>query len=208
MVATDTVVGIVGAVLLVAVMAGVFVYEYNNPAEDSGEDHEVAHFEQDYPGITATDDLDGDGQANYLDDDVDGDGTPNDQDMDAGVAVPVSGNLGQRTTAQAPFTLAFTVANGTEHLMGSITYTRTGTAALGLPTFAARILDASGSAVANAASTTSGNTVTMAFDVDGGDLPAGEYTLEVSQPNPGPGGSFSGELDVHYPWPAESPHAH
>lgn len=32
MVATDTVVGIVGAVVLVAVMVGVFVYEYNNTA--------------------------------------------------------------------------------------------------------------------------------------------------------------------------------
>lgn len=38
MVATDTIVGIVGAVVLVAVMGGVFAYEYNNVPDDGGEE--------------------------------------------------------------------------------------------------------------------------------------------------------------------------
>jgi hypothetical protein len=38
MAATDTIIGIVGAVVLVAVMVGVFVYEYNNVPDDNGGD--------------------------------------------------------------------------------------------------------------------------------------------------------------------------
>ena len=210
MVATDTVVGIVGAVLLVAVMAGVFVYEYNNPASaESGADAEQAHFEEDWPGLSASDDLDGDGEANYQDEDIDGDGTSNVDDDMLAVEVPVSGNIGQSSPASpsSPFAKDFTVGNGTEHLGGTITYTRTGAAALGLPTFAARIVDESGDTVANAQSTTSGNTVTLTFDVDEA-LAAGTYTVEVTQPGPGPGGSFSGALEVHYSTPAGGGHEH
>ena len=210
MVATDTVVGIVGAVLLVSVMAGVFVYEYNNPAtEGSSDDEARAHFEEDWPGLSASDDLDGDGQLNYQDDDLDGDGTTNLDDDMLAVAVPVSGSVGQNTpvTPSAPFTKEFDVANGTEHLGGMLTYTRTGAAALGLPTFAARIVDENGETVASATSTTSGNTVTMTFDVDE-PLVAGTYTVEVTQPTPGPGGSFNGALEIHYSTPAGGGHEH
>lgn len=210
MVATDTVVGIVGAVLLVAVMAGVFVYEYNNPApQESTAAAAQEHFEADWPGLSATDDLDGDGQANYLDEDMDGDGSPDVGDDMLAVGVPVSGSIGQNTpvSPSAPFTVDFAVANGTEHLGGTITYTRTGAAALGLPTFAARIVDSSGDTVASATSTTSGNTVTMTFDVNE-PLAAGDYSVEVTQPGPGPGGSFSGEILVHYATPAGGGHGH
>ena|SRR5688572_1280351 len=210
MVATDTVVGIVGAVLLVAVMAGVFVYEYNNPASaESGAEAEQAHFEEDWPGLSATDDLDGDGTANYEDPDLDGDGTADVDDEMLAVEVPVSGSVGQGTpvSPSSPFTKDFAVGNGTEHLGGTITYTRTGAAALGLPTFAARITDDSGETVATATSTTSGNTVTMTFDVDE-PLAFGTYTVEVTQPGPGPGGSFSGALEVHYATPAGGGHEH
>ena len=210
MVATDTVVGIVGAVLLVAVMAGVFVYEYNNPVEEESGDAEArSHFEQDYAGLSAADDLDGDGAANYLDDDIDGDGLANGQDDMLAVAVPVSGVIDASTPASPSpaFTAAFRVGNGTEHLAGTITYTRTGAAALGLPTFAARIVDGGGQTVASATSTTSGNTVTMAFDVEE-PLAAGGYTVEVTQPTAGPGGSFSGSLEIHYSTPAGGGHEH
>jgi hypothetical protein len=208
MVATDTVVGIVGAVLLVAVMAGVFAYEYNNPAEEvSGDASQRAHFEEDFVGLSANDDLDGDGTANYLDDDVDGDGTLNEEDEMLAVTVPVSGSIGANSPVapSQPVTTGFSVGNGTEHVAGTITYTRTGAAALGLPTFAARIVDSSGDTVASATSTTSGNTVTMTFDVEE-PLMAGDYEVEVSQSTPGPGGSFSGSLEIHYG--AVSAHSH
>src|SRR5688572_20840856 len=117
MVATDTVVGIVGAVLLVAVMAGVFAYEYNNPVEDVPDDSsQRSHFEEDYVGLSAGDDLDGDGTANYLDDDIDGDGSPNDGDDMLNVLVPVSGSIGSNTPAgpSQPFTVDFDVGNGSQ----------------------------------------------------------------------------------------------
>lgn len=210
MVATDTVVGIVGAVLLVAVMAGVFVYEYNNPVEEGSADAEArAHFEEDWPGISAGDDLDGDGTPNYLDSDLDGDGTPDVDDDMLAVLVPVSGGIGSGSPVapSTPYTVDFSVGNGSEHLGGTITYARTGAAALGLPTFAARIVDSDGETVAQATSTTSGNTVTMTFDVQE-PLPAGDYTVEVTQPNAGPGGQFAGTLEVHYTTPEGGGHAH
>lgn len=207
MVATDTVVGIVGAVVLVAVMAGVFVYEYNNVPEDTQSlDGEQSHFEADYPGLSASDDLDGDGTLNYLDDDLDGDGTSNAEDDMLAVSVDVAGNLGQNTGMQAPFQKSFVIANGSEQIGGMLSYTRTGSAALGLPTFAARIVDASGQSVATATSTTSGNTVTLTFDIDE-PMEAGTYNVEVSQPQPGPGGAFAGMLEVHYSTP-EGSHSH
>lgn len=210
MVATDTVVGIVGAVLLVAVMAGVFVYEYNNPVEETSADAEArAHFEEDWPGISAGDDLDGDGTANYMDSDMDGDDTPDVDDDMLAVLVPVSGGIGSSTplSPSAPYMAEFTVGNGSEHLGGMITYTRTGAAALGVPTFAARIVDADGETVAQATSTTTGNTVTMMFDV-AEPLPAGDYAVEVTQPNAGPGGQFAGTLEVHYTTPEGGGHSH
>jgi hypothetical protein len=209
MVATDTAVGIIGAVLLVAVMGGVFAYEYNNPVEEGSDDEgDRAHFEEDYSGLSAGDDLDGDGLPNYQDDDLDGDGELNAVDGMLSIVVPVSGSIGQSTplTPSAPFTVDFTVGNGTEHVAGTITYTRTGAAALGVPTFASRIVDSSGETIATATSTTSGNTVTMTYDVAEPLLP-GEYTVEVTQPGPGTGGSFSGNLEVHYAWPEER-HGH
>lgn len=210
MVATDTVVGIVGAVLLVAVMAGVFAYEYNNPAEGGSQEAEArAHFEEDWPGISAGDDLDGDGTANFEDADMDGDGTQDVDDDSLAIEVPVSGSIGASTPVapSQPFRVEFTVGNGTEHLEGTIGYTRTGAAALGVPTFAARIVDADGETVATATSTTSGNSVSMTFDVQE-PLLAGDYTVEVTQPGPGPGGSFTGALTVHYATPEGGGHAH
>lgn len=77
MVATDTIVGIVGAVVLVGVMAGVFIYEYNQPDDptpiDEGPD-EPTGFAADYPTLAAAEDMDGDGVPNEEDPDMDGDG--------------------------------------------------------------------------------------------------------------------------------------
>src|ERR1041385_1045281 len=80
MVATDTLVGVAGAVLLAAVMIGVFVYEYNNAPSTTDMGHgkgplrTPADFAKAYPLLGANDDLDGDHVANYNDTDMDGNG--------------------------------------------------------------------------------------------------------------------------------------
>src|SRR5688572_1405226 len=120
MVATDTVVGIVGAVLLVAVMAGVFVYEYNNPAEaeDLTPEGRMAAFEGQYEGMSATDDVDGDDTPNYEDDDLDGDGTPNANDTATATAFSMNGQLGPAGTAVS---MPIYAGNGTVHIMATVT---------------------------------------------------------------------------------------
>lgn len=81
MAATDTVVGIVGAVLLAGIMVAVFVYEYNNPPSPGGppdptltDEQRVAQWSQDYPGLAAKEDMDLDGTPNYNDTDMDDNG--------------------------------------------------------------------------------------------------------------------------------------
>lgn len=91
--ASDTVIGIVGALALVAVMIGVFVYEYNNTDDgDPDGDGGTGAF----AGLDADGDIDGDGTRNADDDDADGDGIPDSED-DAAVAThTASGTLGPR----------------------------------------------------------------------------------------------------------------
>ncbi len=96
MAATDTVVGIIGAVLLAAVMVGVFVYEYNNAPDGTtgkgGMDNasRLDAFKHDarYKALNATGDLDHDGQQNYLDWDIDGDNLNNTKDNETVYAPP------------------------------------------------------------------------------------------------------------------------
>lgn len=212
MVATDTVVGIVGAVVLVAVMAGVFVYEYNNtPEGELSEEQAKAHFEEDYAGLTATDDLDGDGTANFQDNDLDGDNINNTEDDELAVFVSVSGTVAAATgMAGTPYTLAFSVSNGTEHFGGMLTYARQAGAAA-VPSLQATVTGPDGFSVA-ASSTTAGNTVTLTFDVEE-PLSAGDYTLTVSHvPAAGPltvspATAVSGMLELHYLTPGEQ-HTH
>lgn len=214
MVATDTVVGIAGAVVLVAVMAGVFVYEYNNaPADADNPAIRQQHFEEDYPGLSANDDIDGDGVANFEDDDLDGDGTANAVDSDVGVVVPVSATVAvpPPTGGQGPaFTVTFRVGNGTEHFQGALTYTR---AAGGVfPNVAATLSGPAGFDQVQATSTNSGSTYTLAFDIQE-PLPAGEYTLTLRQQPTGglvpvsQEANVAGDLTIHYAAPAE-PHDH
>ncbi len=209
MVATDTVVGIVGAVVLVAVMAGVFVYEYNNEDAGASELQEQEHFEEDFLGLDASQDMDGDGVPNYQDDDIDGDGIANASDDSLSTVFAVSGSVGQATpTSQGtPYTQSFAVQNGSEHLQGSVSYQRTsGTVAS--PSLQATITGPDGFS-AQATSTTSGNTVTMTFDVSE-EMPAGEYTLTISNValagplSVSPGAtSVTGNLELHYATPAD-----
>lgn len=81
--ASDTVVGVIGAVLLAAVMVGVFVYEANNAPDP---DDPASSFPSQYRalGIDPYGDMDGNGVSNLNssapDDDMDGDGISNAND--------------------------------------------------------------------------------------------------------------------------------
>lgn len=212
MVATDTVVGIVGAVVLVAVMAGVFVYEYNNAPVDADDPaSRMAHFEEDYAGLSANDDLDGDGIANYEDPDLDGDGLNDTVDDSLGVTVPVQGTVAASSgSAGTPLTQEFTVGNGSFHFQGTITYTRQN-GAVAVPSLQATIAGPNGFSL-TASSAVSGNTVTLSFDL-AEPLEAGDYTLRVSHSpvggvlNAAPATPVAGSLEIHYETPAE-PHGH
>lgn len=204
MVATDTVVGIIGAVVLVAVMAGVFVYEYNNAPEGGSAAAQVEHFESDFAGMDGTADLDGDGTPNYLDNDIDGDGVNNTDDQETTQVIAVSGSVPAPppTGAGTPYTQPFTVQNGSVHFQGSLTYTRTN-CQVASPNMEATITGPASFSVTGAA-TCSGNTVTITFNVEE-TLQGGDYTLAVRQLAAGgvvPVGqaaSVAGTLEVHYP---------
>jgi hypothetical protein len=203
MVAKDTVVGIVGAVILVAVMAAVFVYELNNQPDEvtSGEAASIEDFEEHYPDLNATDDLDGDGKANFEDADLDGDGTNNTEDEDVAVTLPVSAEVAAPTASgSTPYTMTFTVGNGSESLQGQLSYTRM---AGGLaPNVQGRITGPDGFEAA-ASSSGSGTSYTLTFEVTE-PLPPGEYTLTLTQEPAGgllPAGqpaTVTGELEIQY----------
>ncbi|HJQ93288.1 MAG TPA: hypothetical protein VJ874_03260, partial [Candidatus Thermoplasmatota archaeon] len=158
MVATDTVVGIVGAVLLVAVMAGVFVYEYNNPAEaeDTSDTGLRGSFEERYQGMSAGDDIDGDGQPNYMDDDVDGDGTANENDTATATTHEMTGAIGP---SGGPVATAleqqFEVGNGSVHITSTVVLSTAVPMYSG--NFVYQLIDPDGAVVADAASSPTGS---------------------------------------------------
>lgn len=204
MVATDTVVGIVGAVLLVTVMAGVFAYEYNNPAEAeaTGDVGQRADFEEHYAGMSADDDIDGDGQVNYLDDDVDGDGTSNDNDTTVATTQEASGAV-----ALGPgFTTPFQVGNGSVHITSTVVLSTA------LPmysgNFIVQLIDPDGVVVDDAASSPSGSG-SLTVETSGDDeMKSGEWSIRVTVNQAGPGGTAQVTTEVSYPAPASEGHGH
>lgn len=94
MTASDTVVGIAGSIVLVAVMVGVFVYEYNNAA-DAGGDPALVQSQQAFaamhPNLDPNGDIDGDGIANHADADIDGDGIANADDDTISITLTFTG---------------------------------------------------------------------------------------------------------------------
>ncbi len=197
MVATDTVVGIVGSVILVAVMAGVFVYEYNN-TEEGGSDARLVDFQEAYPALVPNQDLDGDGTQNYLDDDLDGDGVNNTDDAEIQFVEPFSGSLGPASPASSPaFTYALNLSAGNHQIVAFVNYTALFPAPAPLvPAFQVALLDANGETVATGVSTASGTTVTVRLEAEA--QVQGAYTLGIRQGAAGPGGAFSGIVLVHY----------
>lgn len=211
MVATDTVVGIVGAVVLVAVMAGVFVYEYNNAPEDADSQEQMQeHFEEDYEGLVAMQDMDEDGTPNWNDTDIDGDGVNNTDDDMLSRTFTVNTNVAAPTGGPTTATYDFQVVNGSESLSGSLSYTR---AAGGqVPVVSATLSGPAGFEQRTLNFVASGNTYTAQVAVEE-PLPAGAYTIRFT--NQGPGGlvpvgqaaTVTGNLEVHYVTPGET-HGH
>jgi hypothetical protein len=201
MVATDTVVGIVGAVLLVAVMGGVFAYEYNNPAEaeDLSDAGQQEHFEEDYSGMSATDDIDGDGKPNYMDEDIDGDGTENGNDTSVSYHAERSGALGPSGgPVSNDLTFPFVVGNGSVHVTSTVTTSAQVANPLFPGNFVIELLRPDGSIADNQAYQPGGsNTFTVETQDD--EIPAGTWSVRVSQNTVGTGGSADISVDVHYP---------
>lgn len=78
---SDTLIGIIGSILLIGIMVGVFAYEYNNVDDvDQDEIRKEAFNKGQYGHLHAEGDLDGDGVPNFKDADLDGDGTSNGDD--------------------------------------------------------------------------------------------------------------------------------
>jgi hypothetical protein len=203
MAATDTVVGIVGAVLLAAVMVGVFVYEYNNaPATQTEEQRQAAAFKAAYPTLNGTGDLDKDGKINQVDDDIDGDGVPNASDHDVMVTVPVKGSLPSATTGTSTQSFTVHVDPGVEMLTATITYQlqapQPDPRLPRVPTITMELRGPDGDPVANCTPTSTGMTATCSFQVEAAALAVGESTLTVSSTAPTPGGAFDGNAEVHY----------
>lgn len=128
---SDTVIGIVGAVVLVAVMVGVFAYEYNNtPDIDTDDDDsdaaKMAAFNETYGLLAATEDLDADGVPNYLDMDMDGDGINNTEDETIAVTFYFNGTAAANTNPAGngpASSFEFFVGTGATHTHITLMYT-------------------------------------------------------------------------------------
>jgi hypothetical protein len=200
MVATDTVVGIVGAVALVAVMVGVFVYEYNNEPETADgvtmtDQENRTHFEADWAGLNATDDLDNDGQANYMDSDLDGDGVDNTNDTEeVAYTQDLSGSVGAQG-GSAVVTIPVEVATGAHEIV--VTITTTGQS--GLPHMARLTL------VNPDGESQPGETGSGSLTVSAEATEPGTWSVRVEQQQGVPMGggagtpfTFTGTAQVHY----------
>lgn len=206
MVATDTVVGIVGAVLLVAVMAGVFVYEYNNPAEpaDLSPEGRMAAFEEHYPGLSANDDIDDDGIANYEDDDLDGDGASNENDT----AVATTTHMSNAAAGTATTTMPFYVGNGSVHVTATVVTAFPIPNPLISGNLIIELVRPDGSVADNQASSPGGPSTFTVETQEGDEIPTGEWKVVVRPNQAGVPASADITSEVHYPAPLAEGHGH
>ncbi|MGB0652784.1 MAG: hypothetical protein ACPGQL_06245 [Thermoplasmatota archaeon] len=199
MVATDTVVGIVGAILLVGVMAGVYIYEFNN-VDDGDLDNNGGNGAMGVPAFLDADgDIDGDGTPNGEDDDVDGDGIANADDDKTAAAVSFTGSFAAGPAASNDHPVTF--EEGVAHFMLNITYDALLPApAPTAPGLSVSLLDPEGGSVATGTGTTDGSTVTLVIDTT--DVGPGDYTVRVTVSTGGapltPAVSYSAEGLSHY----------
>ncbi len=185
---TDTVVGIVGAVVLVSVMVGVFAYEYNATDGEEGLDTVAASmdaFNATYPGLAADGDLDNDGILNYEDSDLDGDGTPNMGDSTIAFEGDLSGVVAASTGSAMRDANAFHVDQGAQSILISISYDRPAPlpgAVTQQPGLDFTLVDSEGiSYESGQAQFTPGSaTVTLSFELFASPFMQGEWTLTAS----------------------------
>jgi hypothetical protein len=206
MVATDTVVGVTGAVLLAAVMVGVFVYEYNNtPAGTGGgsPDAKIAAFASAYPTLNATDDMDGDGNPNFNDTDMDGHGGPDIiQKGDLRFVQTIAGQTSNPAQASDRQDVKFPVVQGETGFHAVLNYTVAFQpdplgAVPALPSLSMKLVGPDGKEAGTATRSQSGTTVTLTLEAQG-PLVKGEYFVSIQVAQPGPQTSYSGQLAVTY----------
>lgn len=202
MVATDTVVGVAGAILLAAVMVGVFVYEYNNgPATVMGagkgpsDADKRTTFAAAYPLLGASDDLDGDHNPNFNDTDMDGNLV---SDANQAGDLLVRGQFGGQTATPPATTTQvhlLVIGKGDQHLHAELNYTVTIPlpGAPRVPVLELVLLGPDGSTAAQTQTATQ-NGGNVNERIDSGALPAGNYTLKLNQTQAGP----SEQYDVNF----------
>lgn len=206
---SDTIIGIVGAVVLVGVMVGVFAYEFNNDPDtgatpEEEQQRQMAAFTDAYPDYAAEEDIDGDGVPNYMDDDIDGDGTSNQNDTATETTMEISGSAAAGPTGNTDSVHSFEVASGATGYHAEITYSTLGTPADNtLQTLEIDVTGPDGFTGSAGSCTGGGGSFTCTSSWQ--DLmPAGTYTLTVShngvagQVPMGQSLSFTGEVVVHY----------
>lgn len=195
---SDTLIGIAGAIVLVAVMVGVFAYEYNNTPADVDDDGTVSMdgFNETYPFLEATDDIDGDGVANWEDDDLDDDGTPNAEDDVVEVTIDASGTAPaySNPAGAAPSdSTPFEVFAGNSHIHIAIEYDP-GDAPLNVNRLSAQV-----SGDDDVGSCTDPDGDGTCEIVQQAAVLAGEYVLNVSQTQPNPAGlSYTATITITY----------
>lgn len=130
---SDTIIGIAGAVVLVAVMVGVFAYEYNNAPDEPGdggggteEQQAKELFNETYETLDPDDDIDWDGTPNWQDDDLDDDGTDNGNDTDIIVDKDFDGTVAQAANDGQASTYEFMIGEGFQGGEVAVTWSVTG----------------------------------------------------------------------------------
>lgn len=175
MVAKDTFIGIIGALLLVGVMVGVFVYEYDN-VEDPGP--EPDGFGVRYPYLDPDEDIDRDGLINSEDDDLDGDNVTNEEDEDVVVSFTAQGVVGPDPgPTENSLSLGFLVGTGNNGTVAVATWDVVLEAPVMQPTFTVTLELPDGDALAVEPEVADG-TATATFDIGPADV--GEAVLRVS----------------------------
>ncbi len=204
---TDTVVGIVGAVVLVSVMVGVFAYEYNatdSVDNNSGPNVSMATFNETYPGLSATGDMDSDGIPNHEDSDIDGDNTPDADDDQLTFTADLSGTVAASVASVQSDTKTFHVDEGATAIRISITYDRP----LPLPDAVGAqpglnfgLVDPVGQSYDGVQSPTAAgsSTVTITYDLASAPFLAGDWTFSASSNLlVAPAMSYTADLSVDY----------
>ncbi|MGB1586766.1 MAG: hypothetical protein ACPHID_06960 [Thermoplasmatota archaeon] len=205
---SDTIIGIVGAVVLVSVMVGVFAYEYNNvdtdePTEAEQQAQREADFAAMYDSLDPNGDLDGDGVSNVNETDLDGDGINNTEDdaFQFSRVLDASGAIAAGPPATG-YSLSFDAEDGVGHVMLELRHDAIlEQAGQQQPSLSVTLTDPTGLSLP-VTITYGAQTV---YSIDHSlDVAPGTYTLSVQPFSVGgalavfPDTQVSGELEFHY----------